>query len=101
MVFPALPRPAPGEVSLVCTRYKDGRALWGGLPDAIGGRREGGAIVLGDGTMEGFVGGECAEATVRRESLETLPTGEAVLLRITPSPAPDQPGKKVVPNPCL
>lgn len=59
------------------------------------------AIVLGDGTMEGFVGGECAEATVRRESLEALPTGEAVLLRITPEPEPDQPGKKVVHNPCL
>lgn len=59
------------------------------------------AIVLGDGTMEGFVGGECAEATVRRESLEALPTGEAVLLRITPSPEPDQPGKRVVHNPCL
>ena len=59
------------------------------------------AIVLGDGTMEGFVGGECAETTVRRESLEALPTGEAVLLRITPSPEPDQPGKKVVHNPCL
>lgn len=59
------------------------------------------ALVLGDGTMEGFVGGECAEATVRRESLETLATGEAVLLRITPGPEPDQPGKKVVHNPCL
>lgn len=59
------------------------------------------AIVLGDGRMEGFVGGECAEATVRHESLQALPTGEAVLLRITPSPEPDQPGKKVVHNPCL
>ncbi|HLI54824.1 MAG TPA: XdhC family protein [Acidimicrobiales bacterium] len=59
------------------------------------------AIVLGDGTIEGFVGGECAEETVRQRSLETLPTGEAVLLRITPRLEADQPGKKVVHNPCL
>lgn len=59
------------------------------------------AIVLADGAIEGFVGGDCAEATVRRLSLEALPSGESVLLRITPQPEPDQPGKRVVHNPCL
>ncbi len=59
------------------------------------------AIVLADGAMEGFVGGDCAEATVRQQSLDALPLGETVLLRITPEPEPDQPGKRVVHNPCL
>ena len=59
------------------------------------------AIVLADGSIEGFVGGECAEATVRQQALEVLPSGEAVLLRITPVPEPEQPGKRVAHNPCL
>lgn len=59
------------------------------------------AIVLADGTMEGFVGGDCAENTVRQQSLEALASGEPVLLRITPGPEPDQAGKRVVHNPCL
>jgi xanthine dehydrogenase accessory factor len=59
------------------------------------------AIVLADGVMEGFVGGGCAEATVRQQSLDALPSGETVLLRITPEPEPEQPGKRVVHNPCL
>jgi xanthine dehydrogenase accessory factor len=59
------------------------------------------AIILADGTIEGFVGGDCAEATVRQRSLEALRAREPVLLRITPTPEPDQPGKIVVHNPCL
>jgi xanthine dehydrogenase accessory factor len=59
------------------------------------------AVVHADGTVEGFVGGTCAEATVRAESLSALRAGESVLLRITPVPEPDQPGKLVVHNPCL
>ncbi|MBY8840418.1 hypothetical protein [Streptomyces sp. SP2-10] len=47
MSFPELPQPAPGEVLLVCTCYEDGKALWGGLPDQIGSRREGDVLVLG------------------------------------------------------
>ena len=42
------------------------------------------AVVLGDGTIEGFVGGACADATVRLQALRCLETGEAVLLRILP-----------------
>ncbi|MGW7426975.1 DUF6924 domain-containing protein [Streptomyces sp. NPDC054813] len=47
MSFPEFPQPAPGEVLLVCTCYEDGRALWGGLLDEIGGRREDDGLVLG------------------------------------------------------
>ncbi|MCC5948741.1 MAG: XdhC family protein, partial [Nitriliruptoraceae bacterium] len=60
------------------------------------------AIVLDDGTIEGFVGGSCAATTVREQSLASLASGESVLLRITPEPETgDQPGKLVVHNHCL
>src|SRR5690349_23931143 len=42
------------------------------------------AIVLGDGTIEGFVGGVCAEASVRLHALRALETGEPLLLRLVP-----------------
>lgn len=60
------------------------------------------ALVLDDGTIEGFVGGSCAASTVRETALSTLASGEAVLLRITPEPEDDdQPGKLTVHNHCL
>jgi xanthine dehydrogenase accessory factor len=66
------------------------------------------AIVLADGTLAGFVGGTCAESTVRLEGLRLLETGESTLLRITPAgpadPAPPGPaaeGMVTVANPCL
>ena len=59
------------------------------------------AIVLSDGTIEGFVGGSCAESTVRAQALALLDSGESLLLRITPEPEDDQSGKLVVHNPCL
>jgi xanthine dehydrogenase accessory factor len=62
------------------------------------------AIVLGDGTLEGFVGGSCADATVRLQALRLLETGEPVLLRILPGERDgpsDEPGAVVVANPCL
>jgi xanthine dehydrogenase accessory factor len=59
------------------------------------------AIVLADGTIEGFVGGNCAESTVRAQGLALLDSGETLLLRITPTPEDDQTGKLVVHNPCL
>ena len=34
------------------------------------------ALVLGDGTIEGFVGGHCAEPSVRLHALRVLETGE-------------------------
>jgi xanthine dehydrogenase accessory factor len=42
------------------------------------------AVVLSDGTIEGFVGGVCAESSVRLYSLRALETGEPVLLRLMP-----------------
>jgi xanthine dehydrogenase accessory factor len=59
------------------------------------------AIVLADGTIEGFVGGTCAESTVRAQSLALLDSGDTLLLRICPTPEAEQPGKLVVHNPCL
>ncbi|HEY2673476.1 MAG TPA: XdhC family protein [Rugosimonospora sp.] len=45
------------------------------------------ALVLADGTLDGFVGGTCAESTVRLTGLRLLETGDSTLLRITPAPA--------------
>ena len=42
------------------------------------------AIVLPDGSIEGFVGGMCSESTVRTQGLRQLATGRSVLLHITP-----------------
>jgi xanthine dehydrogenase accessory factor len=47
------------------------------------------ALVLGDGTVEGFVGGVCAEHSVRAYSLLAMEQDEAVLLRILPFSAQD------------
>ena len=59
------------------------------------------AILLADGTIEGFVGGQCAQATVRAQALSVLESGSSMLLRIAPVPEPAQNGKTVVHNPCL
>lgn len=61
------------------------------------------AIVLGDGTIEGFVGGACAESSVRLQALRVMETGEALLLRIVPEgdETADAEGAMVVRNPCL
>ncbi|HEY7629626.1 MAG TPA: XdhC family protein [Thermoleophilaceae bacterium] len=60
-------------------------------------------IVLGDGTIEGFVGGACAETSVRLQALRALETGEALLLRIVPEgdETAEAEGALVVQNPCL
>lgn len=59
------------------------------------------ALVLPDGTIEGFVGGQCAQATLRSVGLAAIESGGAVLLRISPTPEPEQAGKTIVHNPCL
>jgi xanthine dehydrogenase accessory factor len=62
------------------------------------------AIVLGDGTIEGFVGGACAESSVRLQALRVLETGEPLLLRIVPEGADEgaaAEGAIVVRNDCL
>jgi xanthine dehydrogenase accessory factor len=40
------------------------------------------ALVLADGSLEGFVGGTCAQDAVRAESLAVLESGETQLVRI-------------------
>jgi xanthine dehydrogenase accessory factor len=62
------------------------------------------AIVLPDGSVEGFVGGHCAVGSVRTAALAALRDGESVLLRVLPEDGPnypDSPGSRVVVNPCL
>ncbi|BBY63404.1 XdhC family protein [Mycolicibacterium helvum] len=62
------------------------------------------AILLSDGSIEGFVGGECAQNSVRKAALGALQAGESVLLRVLPDGDvhfPDAPGACVVVNPCL
>jgi xanthine dehydrogenase accessory factor len=68
------------------------------------------AVVLPDGTIEGFVGGACVESTVRAQGLSLLDSGESLLLRISPAddapgrqhePLPAAPGTLSVVNPCL
>jgi xanthine dehydrogenase accessory factor len=74
------------------------------------------ALILADGTLDGFVGGTCAESTVRLQGLRLLQTGTSTLLRITPEDQAAVPterlsrpsrsgdeaeGMIVVNNPCL
>lgn len=62
------------------------------------------AIVLPDGSIEGFVGGQCATGSVRTAALGALTTGEGVLLRVLPDADdtfPHTPGASIVVNPCL
>jgi xanthine dehydrogenase accessory factor len=76
------------------------------------------ALVRGDGTIEGFVGGVCAEHSVRLYSLKVIDSGEPLLLKILPDgPEPtavsegievnagheiaSEDGTVTVKNPCL
>jgi xanthine dehydrogenase accessory factor len=63
------------------------------------------ALVLADGQVDGFVGGDCAESTVRVQALEVLGTGTPRLVRITPAPddlgVSDEDDVVTVHNPCL
>lgn len=62
------------------------------------------AILLADGTIEGFVGGHCAQNSVRKAAMGVLQAGESVLLRVLPDGDvhfPEAPGACVVVNPCL
>ncbi|MEU8613785.1 XdhC family protein [Actinoplanes sp. NPDC048791] len=61
------------------------------------------AVILDDGSIEGFVGGQCAESSVRSAALGTLRDGRALLLRVLPDSSadfPETPGALVVVNPC-
>lgn len=63
------------------------------------------ALVHADGAIEGFVGGTCAETSVRAQALQVLVSGEPVLLRIRPGEETeavvDEEGAVTVANPCL
>src|ERR1700692_1662409 len=48
------------------------------------------ALVRGDGTIEGFVGGVCADHAVRLDPLEAIDSGEPLLLRIMPDETADE-----------
>ncbi|MEV4275266.1 XdhC family protein [Actinoplanes xinjiangensis] len=61
------------------------------------------AVILADGSIEGFVGGVCAETSVRAAAMDTLRDGNSMLLRVLPGDAagfPETPGALVVVNPC-
>jgi xanthine dehydrogenase accessory factor len=61
------------------------------------------ALVRADGSIDGFVGGTCAESSVREYGLRVLRENEPLLLRIVPGdvPAGADPGAVTVANPCL
>jgi xanthine dehydrogenase accessory factor len=62
------------------------------------------AIVHADGTIEGFVGGQCVQESVRTAALEVLADEEPLLLRVLPDgaePYPDVDGARSVVNECL
>jgi xanthine dehydrogenase accessory factor len=70
------------------------------------------ALVLSDGTIEGFVGGSCAEHSVRAYALQAIESGAPVLLRILPfgdaaevgpegREVASEEGSVTVENPCL
>ena len=61
------------------------------------------ALVRADGSIDGFVGGTCAEASVREYGLMTLSTNQPLLLRIVPGEVAgsSEEGAVTVTNPCL
>jgi len=61
------------------------------------------ALVRADGSIDGFVGGTCAEASVREYGLMTLSTNQPLLLRIVPGEVGGaaEEGAVTVANPCL
>ena len=64
------------------------------------------AVVLADGTIDGFVGGVCATSSVRLHSLRAMETGEPLLLRLVPDAQAGDAGELVdgavvEHNPCL
>ena len=61
------------------------------------------ALIRADGVIDGFVGGTCAESSVREYGLMALTSNEPLLLRIVPGePSGDaEEGAVTVANPCL
>jgi xanthine dehydrogenase accessory factor len=63
------------------------------------------ALIGADGMIDGFVGGACAESSVRLHAQRVLETGESLLLRILPGEDESETaaveGAVTVRNPCL
>ena len=62
------------------------------------------ALVHADGTIEGFVGGQCVQASVATAAMDVLASGRALLLRVLPEgsePYPQVDGARTVVNACL
>jgi xanthine dehydrogenase accessory factor len=59
------------------------------------------ALVLKDGTIEGFVGGDCAEQSVREYAQHAIESGDTLLLRVVPFGGEEERGVVTVQNPCL
>src|SRR5262245_31694459 len=100
MIAPALSRRAD-ELRAERTPYVVATVVRAQRPTSV--RSGDAALVLDDGTIEGFVGGTCAEQSVRLHALRVMETGEALLLRILPGDddAPASEGAITVQNPCL
>jgi xanthine dehydrogenase accessory factor len=81
--------------------YVQATVVRAGRPASV--RAGAAALVLGDGTIEGFVGGHCAEPSVRLHAARVLETGEALLLRIEPGNGASaaSEGAVTVHNPCI
>ncbi|MGA4987315.1 XdhC family protein [Nonomuraea bangladeshensis] len=102
------PAPAGGDVQARVAELRSGREPYV-LATVVRARRPTSAkagdraLVLADGTIEGFVGGVCATDTVRAQGLRLLSTGRATLLRITPEAAEphEEEGLVAVSQPCL
>ena len=54
------------------------------------------ALVLSDGTIDGFVGGVCAEHSVRLYALKAMKSGEPMLLRILPTAGEGMEGEQEI-----
>lgn len=68
------------------------------------------AIVSAEGEIDGFVGGDCTQASVRRAAQRCRASGKPLLLRVLPpgttatgfpAEGEDQPGVQTVENPCM
>lgn len=61
------------------------------------------ALLDADGTLHGFVGGHCVQGSVRDYGLQTLASGEPLLLRVLPGAPSHTAGEGAVEvsNPCL
>lgn len=62
------------------------------------------ALLTAEGRILGFVGGSCAQASVRLHAARALETGEPILLRVSPDPqaaGTAEAGVAFAHNPCL